>query len=147
MKKAFTLIELIFVIVIIGLLAATAVPKFWNLKQHAQVNSVVKTTIDIAKQAAEVSVNLLDMEDNSSFKLNDAVVLKGKGWNYSSATKNGVYYYQDPLNDLNVSTITLDLTNRLVEYKIDCNNFSDVKSKDNCNKLLGAPSIDVNLSF
>jgi prepilin-type N-terminal cleavage/methylation domain-containing protein len=147
MKRAFTLIELIFVIVIIGLLAATAIPKFWNLKQHAQVNSVVKTTIDTAQQAAEVSVNLLDMEDNSSFELSDAVVLKGKGWGYSSVTKNGVYYYQDPLNDLNVSTITLDLTNRVVEYKIDCNNFSDIKSQDSCNKLLGTSSVDVNLSF
>jgi len=44
MKKAFTLIELIFVIVIIGVLASVAIPKFLNLTTHAKsagVKSVV----------------------------------------------------------------------------------------------------------
>ena len=57
MRKAFTLIELIFVIVIIGLLSAVAVPKFLNLKQHAEASNVVKTTVDAAQQAVEVAVN------------------------------------------------------------------------------------------
>ena len=40
MKKAFTLIELIFVIVIIGLLASFALPKFKNLATHAKSSGV-----------------------------------------------------------------------------------------------------------
>ena len=36
MKKAFSLIELIFVIVIVGLLASIAIPKFKNLTTHAK---------------------------------------------------------------------------------------------------------------
>jgi prepilin-type N-terminal cleavage/methylation domain-containing protein len=52
MKKAFTLIELIFVIVIIGLLASVAIPKFMNLTTHAKKSNIksvitsVQTSID-----------------------------------------------------------------------------------------------------
>ena len=44
MKKAFTLIELIFVIVIIGLLASIALPHFKNLTTHAK-DSGVKSVV------------------------------------------------------------------------------------------------------
>jgi len=52
MKKAFTLIELIFVIVIIGVLATFALPKFKNLTSHAKSSGIkslitsVQTSID-----------------------------------------------------------------------------------------------------
>ena len=45
MKKAFTMIELIFVIVILGILAAVAVPKFGDTKNQA----------DIAKARSEIA--------------------------------------------------------------------------------------------
>ena len=44
MKKAFTLMELIFVIVIIGVLASFAIPKFRNLTTHAK-DSGVKSVV------------------------------------------------------------------------------------------------------
>ncbi|GAB6045824.1 prepilin-type N-terminal cleavage/methylation domain-containing protein [Caminibacter profundus] len=52
MKKSFTLIELLFVIVIIGVLASFAIPKFKNLTTHSKesalksVVSSVQTAID-----------------------------------------------------------------------------------------------------
>ncbi len=148
MKKAFTLIELIFVIVIIGLLAAVAVPKFLNLKQHAEANSVVKTTIDAAQQAVEASINMRDLENNSSFTLEDIIQLKGKGWNYDSGTDDGKYYYNDPENNNTVSSVLLDLNNSRIEYSIDCTKFSDTKTQNNCKALLGnQDSVDVNLTF
>ena len=52
MKKAFTLIELIFVIVIIGLLASVAVPKFMQTKASASSSSA-KSVVSSIRTAIE----------------------------------------------------------------------------------------------
>jgi prepilin-type N-terminal cleavage/methylation domain-containing protein len=51
-KKAFTLIELIFVIVIIGVLASVAVPKFKNLTSHAK-SSGVKSVVTSVQSSVD----------------------------------------------------------------------------------------------
>jgi len=143
MKRAFTLIELIFVIVIIGLLAAVAVPKFLNLKQHAEANSVVKTTVDAAQQASEAAVNWQDLENNTSFTLGDLINLKGKGWSYStSADSNGSYEYSvsDGTNQYIVSEINLSVPDREVNYSIDCTAFNSANQPityQKCKELIG----------
>ena len=145
MKKAFTLIELIFVIVIIGVLAAVAVPKFLNLKQHAEANNVIKTTVDGAQQATEVAVNYLDLENDNTFTLQDVLKIKGKNWSYDSSTADGRYHYDDGGNV--VAEINLSKTNREVNYSINCNNFSDSTTRTKCQNILGSSTVSENLKF
>ncbi|WP_456479679.1 type II secretion system protein [Nautilia sp.] len=66
MKRGFTLIELIFVIVIIGVLASFAIPKFTNLTTHAK-SAGIKSLVTSVQSAVDNIHGKWIVNDNYSW--------------------------------------------------------------------------------
>ena len=75
-KKAFSLIELIFVIAILGIIAAVAVPKLLDSRGSAVVSSVKQDISTIT-----TSIQSYYMTNGSIDKIIDAVNINSQTWN------------------------------------------------------------------
>lgn len=82
MKKAFSLLELIFVILILGIIASYAVPKFLHTKDSA-LSSTIKRDI-ISTQSAIQSYTLLNKKIES---IDDAITLNSNNWEFETPLK------------------------------------------------------------
>lgn len=107
MKKGFTLIELVIVIVILGILAAVAVPKFVNMQSDAR-KSAIKGLAGAVQSAATIGY--------AKYQLGPVT----QGTNYDNVTINGtVVYFQKtgyPKASSNGIIKLLDNTSGDIEY-------------------------------
>jgi prepilin-type N-terminal cleavage/methylation domain-containing protein len=72
-KKAFTLLELIVVLLVLGILAAIAVPTFNTVKTNSAIRSAQTTAEGIARNADAIAASSASGDTASGANLNTAV--------------------------------------------------------------------------
>ena len=132
MKKSFTLIEIILVIVIISILAAVAIPFYNNLKNRTIINNM-SYIISHSIPNAVVTASLQLEDGNLDFKLKDILFInelnyiKKLRWHYTTQggyNKYGTYSLRDESYSTPkvVLRVTLDLNESVIKYRINCKN-------------------------
>ena len=114
-KKAFTMIELIFVIVVIGILSAIAIPKFAATRDDAVITKAISTVASMRSALATerqkrilrgefADLNKTTIGDNFVNFLEYAVkscsTSKCGGWTTGGSDTNPTYTFKGPTGDV-----------------------------------------------
>ena len=116
MRKAFSLIELVFVIAVVGILAAIAIPKLATTRSDAQyvaINSDIQTIIS-SIQAAALTTDL------DSTSLDGSFIMQTAGLSYSRwiAQGNGVRLAKNGVIDSTNNCVAVDITSQTLTISV-----------------------------
>jgi general secretion pathway protein G len=132
MKKGFTMIELIFVIVILGILAAVAIPKMAATRDDAKVSSIA-TQVQAAISEIPQYITAKGVEANATALTTQSQVLNqlvssGKATENTVANKKSVSIYGAGTS----ACITLETNSTNLEVK-----YSTADTSAICNGIKG----------
>ena len=114
-KLAFTLVELLIVVIILGILAAIVIPQFSNASTSAKTSAVLSTAQSLRQQVALYKLQHNDKlpDGSTSAKFWTAMTTQtdSTGTAYAAGAPDGPFgpYMQSiPANSLNQSTVVFD---------------------------------------
>ena len=127
LKKGFSLIELIFVIAVLGILAAIAVPKLLDSRTSAIVTTVKQDISTITN-----SIQSYYMLNNGITNITDSVNINESTWNVENKS---VTFSSDSVDCVTIKVIGTQLVVDIVESEVDSNSI--------CRKIYDAGIRDV----
>ncbi len=138
MKKGFTMIELIFVIVILGILAAVAIPKLAATRNDAKAASI-KTDIGTAEQAIPA---WFQGQKEASFL--NAMSIDTNVWTKDATNPSCSYIYTDDVGDkvtMSILAADVNTTTGVVTDKTTL-----VNCESNASVMGSAPYLNIKLT-